>query len=744
MKKIILIFCIFSLLIIFNYQNISGQEINNITENTESVYSIKPTNLISIDENIFIYQINDKCYLKIQDNDIYLEQGLLKSAITIDSQILILLSTKNNSFIYIYDLNKKTLTNKKYEEVILNKISIINDNIYLVGHLNEDALIYVLDKKLNTIKQKIFEGDAFEEVLEILYHDNYFYVTIYKDALSNNSLFVSSGNTDERKSIITKLDENLNIIDVIYFNEHSANELITSFMINDDIEILLKAENNYFYYKLDFDLTIIDYQKLSNYYDEYYLINNYHQGIDYLLLATFQNNIVLLGKQNNLNNQEVGLKELYFLKNLGDILNYNIYLGNLYVYLNVYSGLKIITLNHFDIIKNEPIIINYLNSQFKLKDHLIIESYFEEFNINENKITSSYYPNISGTYDINYEIERSSGKTIDINIKIIVEPYTNFVNGGIYPLNKKLEFFGYATCNGQTIYNGEELNHPGCYEIIITNSNNQQTIYNIYIIDNYNTDEIVNNIPCEIYSLSNEFILELNFDKPIDIVDIVINNNIYDIYEVNNNNLLITLKLNNGANSFCLNKINYVLNNEIKSIEINKTIDILRASAIDNITLTKDLTKEYLKLDLKFNDNNQTFKYFKVIEGEDEKIIRNNQNLSLSGNIQIYYVYCNGLNYNEKLILEYDVTDLINIDFNFEYDNESIKNTIIIINNPKDFSKINKIITNDIDLTNYFSEYQRHSFLPTIIYISLGIILIFIIVLVIKIIYNKSKNNKFS
>ena len=92
---------------------------------------------------------------------------------------------------------------------------------------------------------------------------------------------------------------------------------------------------------------------------------------------------------------------------------------------------------------------------------------------------------MSGEYIATYKALKLDGSILEHSTKIIVKPYVNIINNGIYSTGSRLYFFGNGVLDGATITSGYQLNNEGKHQLSITNIQGEKEEFTIYVVDNY-------------------------------------------------------------------------------------------------------------------------------------------------------------------------------------------------------------------------------------------------------------------
>ena len=107
----------------------------------------------------------------------------------------------------IYNLSLKEISKTVIIESNITSSVVLNGNgVNLLYNYNDDIYLKTFGE---TIKEKKFEGELKEEVLDCVYYDNYYYMVVKKDKLTGGDF--GYGGSDGCK-VILKLDSDFNVI----------------------------------------------------------------------------------------------------------------------------------------------------------------------------------------------------------------------------------------------------------------------------------------------------------------------------------------------------------------------------------------------------------------------------------------------------------------------------------------------------------------------------------------------------
>ncbi len=710
-------------------------------EQIKETKTIEVDNVLGIGEDSFAYQINQECYLEVSENAYYLQTGSLVDTCINQNNIYVLITKDDQSTIYKFNQMNQTMVLYELKHVSLNTIEPYNQYILVGGCKNNDGVLYKLDYDLKTEEEYRYGGDGYEAITSLKADAEVIYIGLEKSGISNNSGFINIGNSQQIKSLILKLDQNFKIVDTFYFNHDQDQELISKiFLTKEKLEVILKVAETYVYYVFNQNLELLVSLPLaiSNAYQELFFLPNHKTTNQCLFLESYQDLLSL-----NLNQD---LNAIYHFKASGVIKAVSVNQGVLYLYLVQDQTLQIVSLTEYEVIKNQPIILNHSHPTYVFNNYLIVESFFEELTFNEKKINPYFSNTINGIYTIIYEAIRQNQDIIHVNGSLIVEAYTNFIDQGVYEKGKRLEFFGNAVMNNKTIYNGTTLDEVGTYEIEITDANQKVTKYQLYIVDNYYkaTDDFT--LEYEIKT-HNAATISYNFSEEIEIIDVIINQQSYDKYEVCDQ--ILTIKFDQNSQSYKLEKIIYLDNGTQKVLNLNEVIDVCYFKSAPIIDIDKVITNDNLAINLNISDDEQTFMYLKVVTKTLGKIVSEqivtdylcDELVNQSQNhLLIYYVYhLGGGEVVESLIYEYLASEDIAYEIKVSDEDNKVTNAVIKVKLPKDLNTIKVMKVGNVDILGLLDNELDNPFFKIIVISSIILLILDAILMIIPFIWKRKK-----
>ncbi|MBR6515777.1 MAG: hypothetical protein IKT40_02860 [Bacilli bacterium] len=705
------------------------------SEFTETpVNTYEGDNIIKVTEECNLVNCDDEMILYNSQNIYNLGTIQIDGCIDSVNEIFMFCNEEHGARLYSFNKFNQSIDETYLENVYIAKIYNHQNQIYLVGKENNDGLLLVLDYDFNVTDKRVFYSNGDILVNNLFFVDDYYYITIYKSAIANNSEFINQGNIGEYKSILVSLDDGMSVDNVYYFNHNMQNEIIKNIFIKDEIiYLLLETLNSIHLYQLTKDFYVIDYRQLETIHD-YDIMPNYKNNSDYLIIDKESKELMRYSNQT--------LSSIFEFINVDKLLDYRIYNGELYYYGIKDDQIVVNKISEYEIEYQNDLIVSRLNLNYQTTDHFKVSSYFEEFSFSLESISPYFEITNCGSYTATYSATRKNNETINIKTKLIVEPFTNFIDQGIYNTNKVLEFFGTATLNGKQIYYGEVITDPGEYEITINDVNGNQTKYQIYICEDFYLEEEVTNINPDIYC-EDMGIVKINIGNA-NVTEVVIDNDIYENYEVVSNTLIIKFPYTNArVVSHTINKIKYQNNNIEYYEEINKNIIINYYKKTPSISLNETLKDNSLIIDGSITDSDKTFMYLKVCTS-NSLIVTNSKTITIPKNqvIKIYFVYStNNQNIEEILLCEFyqEVSQTLKISLAYdlgkldslriEYEINEIKNMRVNINN--------------MAYHDYYNKVENPNFLINIILISAGIFIFCLLVFIIYIVSKKLKKDIF-
>lgn len=703
MKKFFLVLA-FLVVLFFNRQKTSAKETFEETQIWETTNQ-KQT-IINLTPEIYGYTVNSYSYLNYNGTSYPLEKGLITSLTDDTNYMYAVLMLENDSFVLRISKHNLNIEKKLLDKTSIHKCLINNNQLVIVGCKDEDAYIAIFDSSLNITKEKIYGGSGKECFKELVIIEDYYYMNLYRSGFSKDSCFVQVGDYGCFKSAIVKCNNDLEIVDVCYLNEDTNNEQIKNLTIQKNRLIfnLITSSNNYIY---DLDLNLTNYNKfnLDEKYYNYNLLPHLKSQNGYLSIGDNGGNIELI-----FNN------DVIYSIPFSNMQDYYIHLG--YLYISVVSDEKIILkrIEEFEIIKQEPLYCDHDYYDEYDTNTFQIESFFDKYDFSY-KLASPYLEKlIHGKYDITYEAIKSDGSIFTFINTMIVLPYTNFIDQGIYEVGKVLEFFGHATMDNKKIYYGEILKETGEHVIEITNVNGDKETYNIYVVNNYYNSDNIAYIPTDVDVFCGQnATITMEIPNGLDSIEkLVINNEEYTSYVCKKDSIDILFSSSVPLRKvYVINSISYYKNNKLYHQEIGKRLSISFLKKEATLEVNKEHTKDNTILDYKIMDTDQTFMYMKLVKyvnGKieyEKKIIDDysfEDELHNFSTYKLFFVYNLGKSkLLEKEVFNYQIeNEHISMNFKVNYVNGSISNVILKLLNPKNVENLKVLKVDDVSIIDYY------------------------------------------
>ena len=250
----IVLMLVFSVFSIITKTDAMIEDVNSKLLDCKCSYVVKT-------DNILIYE-NDKINI-ISNNNEEIIEGDIIDHIIYNGNVYLLIKKEAYALYKVHN-NSQLIERLGLNYDNVSDINIYNNEIVIVGKLNDNGVILFVSDKLKEKKEKIFEGDKYQEFTHVMvYYDN-IYIGGIKSAHSLNPYYQNVGNVNDIKSFIFKLNDSLEIINSCYFNEGEEREKIKSIIkYNNGLSIMLLGENCY-EYELSEDLKCINKRIISN------------------------------------------------------------------------------------------------------------------------------------------------------------------------------------------------------------------------------------------------------------------------------------------------------------------------------------------------------------------------------------------------------------------------------------------------------------------------------------------------
>lgn len=703
-----MLFCLLNILNVFSFNSNFTQE--KVLEKEISVEKILAVNEIS-----YVSVIENDSYLYYDDLEYEIENRTICNVLDTINNIYLVCNEEEFVEIFIFNKFNKTIVSKTIYNMYLENIYEINNSLYLIGSTLGDGLIYHTNYDLEIIDQRVFNSDDHITVNHLIFYDDSFYISIYKNGITNNSEFINHGNYGDIKSLIVKLDLDYQIINTYYINESSENEIVKNFYLFDNqIKVLLKTKNCYAVYNISLCLTKSSYYNLDISSD-IDLIPHYKSIKEDLFIDKSLKKLFIFS-----NDQVV---DIYQITDLEDLYCYKLIDHKLYLY-GKNNHTVIYKLKEYEIIKQDSKILNYYNLNYLDTSNIVVESWFGKTMVSIKEITPYFDKTINGEYEISYVVSINKETIKEIKVPLIVQDYTNFYHNGVYKTNKVLEFFGIGSLNGKPMYFGTSLDEAGEYDIEITNINGVKNIYHLYVVDNYYKDEKVINIPA-INVYENKGVIEIDLKKQV-LKDVIVNNESYDNYSLSSDILTIYFNKNEkNTESFMLNGLILLSDNQENYYEINNQFVFCYLKKSPLIDIYKTLKKDRIEINTNIIDFDKTFVCLKALYNNQEKLISTSDLVNLNDikNLRLYFSYDLGDGkILDELICEINQDEMFNVNLGIRYESGSIKECNVSVEIIEE--DLSKLIIGNVSLVDFYKNDTSTNYLVTIIIICVCLVIV--------------------
>ncbi len=725
MKRVnifILIISLVSLLLIGSKQEVKAESkyqkflYLNDYEEVEQIYTGEYFDILKFSDQVkYLY-----------DTEEILIKGKLQEIEIKDSLAFLIIDNK------LYKINKKEI-----EKVIdLPQDYIINDIyydklLYLVGSQKDTGIIVEYNDNLVEIKKYELGVDNKLNFLNIVKDKESFYLTATKQGHSINNEFKNIGSFNDTKTIVLKLNDKMNIEDVLYLNNDSSYEKPIFLELKDNkLFFVLRVDETNYYYEVstDFKECKLLYKKEGQE-DILLSVNNEYLNFDTKHTLKIATSKELL--EYDINNViGYNIKDSYL--NVFTLENQNIYQYQIEEY-------------HIEYLKEFYLGYDFGNYDFDSDlnntDVIKVTSYFSKVEVYNQTI---FTKNIPGVYDLNLIVKRPNLENITLSTKANVLKYVNVVNEGVYRTGKTLYFMGVGILNNETISNGYTIKEEGNYRLVIKDKYNNSEEYNFSCVDNYYiNDDLTYRADYYVFPNSEakiSFTLENN-----DLVqEVVVNNEIID-FEQNDKTLIFNVNGSSsyGIKEYTINKIKindkwYVVDQKyiVKTLKQKPTIQIEETDQ-ENLSLkmnVDDLEQTIVKFNIYINDKLQFENYLQ----NESYSLNEFKNKNIRMKIEVYYdLGDQQMRKEEILYLDSHLTARDNeLTFDFNFDTRLNSLTIDLTTN--NFKKINTLKVLDIEIKDNYI--KKIDYLP--LYLSAGITLVIVLIIIGILIRKKSKKKE--
>ena len=402
----------------------------------------------------------------------------------IDDVLYILAKNDSEYYFLMYDTKKnKELYNDKlanylkletyFEKRKITSCDFLKEGLVFSGTFdNEDIFIGSKDNI------KIFRNDYKEKVCKTIYNENYYYMYIEKDLISEEPF----GNGSEK--ILVKISNSFEIIKINYLE----NQEYLDFFTENNLLYLRSAT-----YLKSYTLDLIYCTKIDLKASD--CVFSGQNGL--IIVFSEENNYLLNGltllKIGEINKIEEIKREA--IKKLSD--SFYLYSDSKSIYFDIIDFTKL----SFP----KDAILDYENTED-------IYSFFGKCHLKSRIYDTHFDKAVYGKYNGSIEYETISHLSFILNFVYEIPLKTNIIENGVYKSGFRLLFNGKGTLDGQNIYNNEPVYDVGRHELIIEGNGENKSI--CFVIDN-NQIEFESGLINKglIFDLNENIVLELKFSN---------------------------------------------------------------------------------------------------------------------------------------------------------------------------------------------------------------------------------------
>ncbi|MBQ3001490.1 MAG: hypothetical protein IJD76_03320 [Bacilli bacterium] len=585
---------------------------------------------------VSVIEINEVIKVLLGEETIISTKGnYIDSLILSESEIYLITKEDGKYKLFLIDPNQKGTKNIVLT-YIPHKLSLFKDGIIVVGENNNDACLYRYDRMLNLYSYYIYECTGNQSFNDVIVVKDMIYVLGTKDATLGD-LFSKVGSYGESKTFLSVIDEYGKLVNSYYFNLLSKEEIPAYFRQTPKgliIGVTNKVSVNYYLY---------DYINISCLYNKPYV-----EDKTYLI-------------SDNLSFIEVGIKDsnlmlesnklTYFLYPTYTYLKTNLDNGYLKVVLQIGTSIKELTYFEYHIDYNKTINIQKENSDFNILEefnhssYISVASLFTDASVKIQKVDPFFNKQISGEYQVTYNVVFNNGQTCNVDSELIIETYTNVFDGGIYNDELLLSFTGYATLDGNSVLNGHIVNSEGEHKLELRNNLGNTEVYTFYIVKDYKGPTFIDFDSNLQIMKGNNIVIDLtSYLEKMENVEssmvVFVDDKEYQVTKDEENKFILTLPAytNYGLKSInfqklIINEIEYQINQNIKvnvlkqapSIEIFEEYDSILNLKMD----VSDYDNSIVNVSFKIFDGTRLIEEYNIYEGSREIKLENINPLKL-------------------------------------------------------------------------------------------------------------------
>lgn len=644
----------------------------------------------------------------------------------------------DNNHIYKLSVITKEITTLNLKCDSANSIIQYQDKIIIGGTKDNNVYLECYNTKLQELNELKLDGGGNEECNILFSKNEYIYIVGTKDGHVDNRFFANVGNKNDKKSFIFCLDEEFKIINTLYFNEHSEKEIISDIIYNDEVfTICLTTKEMTYIYDIDYQLNLINKQNVKKIKKLIATINN-----NYIYIFENDLNFYI---QSISNDKEVTIKiiEGFFIR--AEIIKGEL---KLFYFKDGYTYESIISEYHIN--HTNPLILDYFKNDENVTSHYSVESYFEKLTFKLNDITPFFQKGMFGEYEANYVSKRENGTLITFKVPLIVHPYVNIKNDGIYNKGTRLYFFGNAKLNNEPIINGTALEKEGENILELTSINNHTLTYRFIVVNDYYKDATTINMSSD-YEM--EYYDKLYIKLPNNVTKVFFSDLSEGVVIENDGCKYLEIKSKNEGTITEYRIISLELDDQRKiNLDYQFTVKTKKKDPIFNISESNN--EGLLNVNIDVNDESKCLDdiYVEVYqEGKIKQVVNSyfhNQKIEINNIVPKipFKIYIKSKDENGKIVTLFTYEGInqkneaikINLDFSI------IEGNIASINIVIDLSSTNlthqQILLGN-DMTHNLSNKYQIEKSYTYIYVSIALS-IFLIGILVWIILKKAKKKK--
>ena len=428
------------------------------------------------------------------------------------------------------------------KELTINQIMLLNDYLYLVGDNEETGLIITYNLDLREVKQYTYGEGCHLKIKQVYLENNNWYLACSKDAHASEP-FASVGSFGEEKTCLIKLNNKMQISDILYFNHQKVKEVPKHLVKNSTgLYLVIQSGETYEAYK-------IDQQFVSLYLGHIDQASDVLIGVDGSILKIDESSGFTLSRG------EANLIE----KAWNQVVYYDISGGYFNVYVIENGNLMKYQFDEYHVDQLANFHVDYFQSNLSFDQNINhqgvveINSIVDQIEVVTEK---EVILNIPGTFDVPLLIKRPNKNNIKIASRVTIDPYVNVTSGGIYRTGVMLAFMGNATLNGNVVTSGYYINSPGNYTLVISDNKTQLQVISFSVVDDYYCRTM--NLSAGDYTMQAGSETYLDFTMPDAYkIDEVIMDQVSVSFMLNSNILKVSVtSLNNyGVASHTINKV---------------------------------------------------------------------------------------------------------------------------------------------------------------------------------------------